>query len=422
MLDIKFIRENKEQVKKATSDKQLDSSLVEKALKLDEKRRDLIKKVENLRALKNKYASEKNIEKGKETKKNLQKIEPELKEIEKKFNEALFKIPNPAEKDVKVGKGEEDNEIKRSWGEPPKFDFRPKPFWELGESLDIIDTKRAAKVSGARFFYLKGDGVLLDQAIVSFALEELTKEGFIPIIPPVLIRKDSMRAMGYMEHMGNEDFYLVVGGDKDKSKGEEEAEYYLIGTSEQAIGPMHKNEVFNEKDLPKRYVGYSTCFRREAGSYGKDTKGAFRVHQFNKVEMFSFTKPENGDKEHEFLLSLEEKMLQKLGIPYQVSKMCTGDLGAPATRKYDLNGWFPSEKRYRELTSASTTTDFQSRRLNIKYRKGNETKYVHMLNGTAFSQRPILAILENYQKKDGSIEIPKVLQKWMGKSKILPKG
>ncbi|MBU4350703.1 serine--tRNA ligase, partial [Patescibacteria group bacterium] len=294
------------------------------------------------------------------------------------------------------------------WGKLPEFDFEPKSHFELGESLDIIDTKRAGKVSGSRFGYLKNGMAKLELAMINFAVDFLSEQGFIPVIPPVMISLDSMKGMGYLEHGGEENMYIL---DKDN--------LVLVGTSEQSIGPMHKDETFEEKDLPKRYIGISTCFRREAGSYGKDTKGILRVHQFNKVEMFSFTKPEDSDKEHEYLLSLEEKLMQALELPYQVVKMCSGDLGMPAARKYDIEVWLPSENRYRETHSTSTCTDFQARRLNIRFkRKDGKSEFVHMLNGTAFSERPILAILENYQQKDGSVLIPKVLQKYTGFEKI----
>ena len=407
MLDINFVRENSEKVKKGTSDKQLDPKIVDEVLALDEKRRELLVKVENLRAERNKYAKSKDIAQGKKTKSKLQKLEPQLKKAEEKFQEALWQIPNLPASDVKEGKDESENEVVRTHGEPTKFDFKPKAHWELGQDLGIIDVERSAKLSGTRFFYLKGDGVLLELALEQLALETLFKEGFVPVIPPVLIKKESMAGMGYLEHGGEEDMFVL---DKDN--------LVLVGTSEQSIGPMHMGEILSGKDLPLRYMGISTCFRREAGSYGKDTKGSFRVHQFNKIEMFSFVRLEDGDKEHEFMLDIEEKLLQALEIPYQVIKMCSGDLGLPAARKYDLNGWFPSEGKYRELTSTSTTTDFQARRLNIKYQEKGRADFVHMLNGTAFSQRPILAILENYQQKDGSVKVPKVLQKWMGKEKI----
>lgn len=410
MIDIKDLKINPEKYKKATRVKNLDEKLVDEVLNLDEKRLDLIKKVEKLRARRNKVAKlppEKARKEGTEIKQALKKIEPELKLVEEEFEIAVRKIPNLPAEDVKVGKGEKENEIIRTWGEKRNFDFEPKAHWEIGETLGIIDTKRGSKVSGSRFFYLVDDGFLLQRALENFVIEMLIKEGFIPLMPPVLIKKDSMEGMGYMEHEGGEDMYVL---EKDR--------LVLVGTSEQSIGPMHGGEVFKKSDLPKRYMGYSNCFRREAGSYGKDTRGAFRVHQFQKIEMFSFVTPDKGDSEHEYMLSLEEKLLQKLEIPYQVSKMVSGDLGFPAARKYDLEGWFPCEKKYRELTSTSTTTNFQSRRLNIKYQEGSGTEFVHMLNGTALSQRPILAIFENFQRKDGSVEVPKVLQEWMGKKVI----
>lgn len=419
MININDFREDPEKYTKATVDKQLESALVEKLLKIDNERRVLISEVEKLRAEKNKISdeigkggkpSEDQLKKATEVKNKLQELEPKRTELEEIFAKAARTIPNPAAADVKLGKDESENEIIRTWGEPKQFDFKPKNHWELGEELGVIDTQRGAKVSGARFFYLKGDGFLLEYALISLALETLSKEDFIPVLPPVLIKRESMEAMGYMEHGGDEDMFTL-----------DEDGLVLVGTSEQSLGPMHMDEVFKKDDLPRRYMGYSSCFRREAGSYGKDTRGAFRVHQFNKVEMFSFVRPEDGDKEHEYLLSLEEKFLQMLEIPYQVSKMCTGDLGLPAARKYDLNGWFPGQGKYRELTSTSTTTDFQSRRLNIKYQDKGKTEFVHMLNGTAFAQRPILAILENYQQKDGTVVVPAILKKWLGKDIITPR-
>ena len=406
MIDINHIRENPEKIKKGIKSKQLDPKLVDEALELDKKRRELLNKIETLRAERNKAAKEQDKEKGGEIKTKLQKLEPELAKIEKEYKEKLYQIPNLPADDVKVGGGESENEVIRDWGE--KKETSAKDYLELGEDLDIIDIKRAAKVSGSRFGYLKGDAVLLEFALIQFATELLVKEGFTPIIPPSLIKKESMRGMGYLEHGGEEDMYVF---EKDN--------LVLVGTSEQAIGPMHMNEVLEEKDLPKRYVSFSPCFRREAGSYGKDTKGILRVHQFDKVEMFSFTKPEDSEKEHEYVLSLEEKLFQALKIPYQVVKMCSGDLGAPASKKYDLEAWMPGQGKYREVTSTSNTTDFQARRLNIKYQDKGETKFVHTVNGTAFAiGRTIIAIIENYQQKDGSVLIPEVLQKWVGKEKI----
>jgi len=406
MININDLRDNVEKFKKGVEAKQLDSALIDDVLKLDGERRKLLGEIEKLRADRNVYAKEQNIEKGKETKIKLQKVEPELTKIEKEYKEKLFQIPNLPADDVKTGKDESENEIVREWGDKKKSPNRD--YLELGEELDIVDIKRAAKVSGSRFGYLKGDAVLLEMALVQFAMEFLVKEGFTPIIPPSLIKKESMRGMGYLEHGGEEDMYVL---DKD--------DLVLVGTSEQSIGPMHMNEVLSGKDLPKRYVSFSPCFRREAGSYGKDTKGILRVHQFDKVEMFSFAKPENSEDEHEYLLSLEEKLFQALEIPYQVVKMCSGDLGAPATKKYDLEAWMPGQGKHREVTSTSNATDFQARRLNIKYQDGGEKKHVHTLNGTAFAiGRTIIAIIENYQQEDGSIIVPEVLQKWVGKKKI----
>lgn len=407
MVDIKFVRENSKLVQKAAADKGIEID-VSHILEIDGKYQELSSSVQKLREERNKFAKERNIEEGKKLKEKLEKEEQALKAVEQELKGWLGKIPNIPAKDVKVGKSDEENEVLRKEGKIRKFDFEPKDHLTLGESLDIIDIERASKISGTRFAYLKNDGALLEFAIVQFALGALIKEGFIPVIPPTLIKKETMQALGYMENGGDEDMFWL---DKDGM--------VLVGTAEQSIVPMHKDEVLAKNDLPKRYVGFSSSFRREAGSYGKDTKGILRVHQFDKVEMVSFTSAEDDDKEHEYLLSLEEKLWQALEIPYQVVKMVTGDLGFPAARKYDLEAWIPSQNKYREVTSCSTTADFQARRLNIKYQDGAEKKFVHVLNGTAFAiGRTIVAILENYQQEDGSIKIPKVLQKFIGKNVI----
>ncbi len=406
MLDINFIRENSEKVKTGVSAKQLDTGVVDKIIELDTKRKSLLSEIESLRAKRNELAKAKNIEEGKNVKEELKKKEPELKKLEKEFKASLSEIPNLPASDIKIGKDESENEVVRKWGDPRKFEFQIKDHLELGDKLGVIDIERAAKVSGARFGYLKGDAVLLEFALINLAFETLIKEGFIPVVPPTLIKESSMEGMGYMEHGGREDMYVL---DKDGQ--------ILVGTSEQSIGPMHKDELLT--DLPKRYVSFSSCFRREAGSYGKDTRGIFRVHQFDKMEMFSFVKPEESDREHEYLLSLEEKFFQALGIPYQVVKMCSGDLGAPAARKFDLEAWIPSQNKYREVTSTSNCTDFQARRLNIRFEEKGERKFVHTLNGTAYAiGRTIIAILENYQNEGGSVMVPEVLRKWMGKDII----
>ncbi|PIY93821.1 MAG: serine--tRNA ligase [Candidatus Levybacteria bacterium CG_4_10_14_0_8_um_filter_35_23] len=406
MLDIKFIRENTKFVVDGAKNKGVEID-GEKLLKMDEQARELNFQVQNLREEKNTAAKNKDIEKGKKVKQELEEKEKKFNKLNQELNDLLLQIPNPAKKDVKSGKNDTENDVLRKVGIPKKFNFVPKDHLALGEALDVIDVERASKISGSRFYFLKNEAVLLEFALKQFAFETLLKEGFIPVLPPVLIKTEVMKGLGYMENGGDEDMYIF-----------EKDDLVLVGTSEQSIVAMHRDEVLSIKDMPKRYVGFSTCFRREAGSYGKDTKGILRAHQFDKIEMVSFVKQGEDDKEHEFLLSLEEKLLKALDIPYQVIKMCTGDLGFPAARKYDLEGWIPSQNKYRELTSASTTTDFQARRLRIRYKNGEKTEYVNILNGTAFSTRPIIAIMENYQQEDGSIIIPEILRKWVGKDKI----
>lgn len=410
MLDINFIKENLEKVKNGIKNKGFNPELVDQALAFNEKRIGLISQIDILRQERNKLQKDQ-IERGKEIKEELKKLEPELVKIEEELKNSLLDIPNVPAEDVPIGKDGSENVILKKWGEIPKFDFEPKDHQEIGEFLDIIDVERGTKVSGSRFFYLKGAGAILDFALARLAFDTLIEKGFIPIIPPVLIKAESMMDMGYLGAGGREDMYIL---DKD--------DLVLVGTSEQSIGPMHKGEVFEETDLPKRYVGFSTCFRREAGSYGKDVKGVIRVHQFNKTEMFVFTKPEDSAKEHKLLLSLEEELMQKLGLPYQVVNICTGDLGITAIKKYDIEAWFPSQDKYRETHSTSNVTDYQSRGLNIKLkRKSGENELVHMLNGTAFSQRPLICILENFQQKDGSVVVPEVLRKYTGFDIIKPK-
>lgn len=407
MLDINFIRENLEKVKKAAKDKGVEIDLDE-LLRVDDKRKELIKKVDDLRHQKNEAAKKRDVEKGRQVKQELDGLEEELRRDEERFNHLMLYVPNIPAVDVPVGKDESENKVIRKWGEPKKFEFKTKDHLELGELLDIIDIERAVKVSGARFSYLKGQGAILELALVNFALDTLVQQQFTPVIPPVLIKKESMKGMGYLEY-GEEDMYVL---EKDG--------LVLVGTSEQSIGPMHQDEIL--ENLPLRYAGFSSCFRREAGSYGKDTRGILRVHQFDKVEMFSYTLPDQSDKEHEFFLSVQEKLLQSLEIPYQVVKMCTGDLGFPVARKYDLEAWMPGQGKYREVTSTSTTTDFQARRLNIKYQEKSKTEYVHTVNGTAFAiGRTIIAVLENFQQQDGSVKIPEVLVLYTNFSKILPK-
>jgi len=417
MLNIKTIRDNPEKIKKACQDKQAKVD-INKILTIDTQRRKLIKQNEILKAehnqLSKKIASLKREEKqklinqAKEMVNKIDQADKELTKIETEFQKLMLSIPNPALPDVKVGKDESENEVLSQWGKIKVFDFEAKDHLALGEDLDLIDIQRAGKVSGTRFAYLKNELALLEYGLVQFVFQTLTKQGFVPVVPPVMIKQGQMKAMGYLER-GEDEVYQTK---KDN--------FYLVGTSEQSIGPMHVNEILDKKDLPKRYVSFSTCFRREAGSYGKDVKGILRVHQFDKVEMFSFCTPDKSIEEHKFILSLEEKLVQALKIPYQVVKMCTGDLGDPAASKYDIECWMPGQNKYRETHSTSNCTDFQARRLNIRFRNNQEKiEFVHTLNGTAFAiGRILIAIMENYQQKDGSIKIPKVLQKHTGLKQI----
>jgi len=409
MIDIKKLRENPEYFKKATADKQRDPKLVDEVLRLNQQKRELLQKVETLRAERNKLGKE-GIERGKEIKAELDQLEEKLKSLDANLTTILWKLPNLALENVPVGKNESENVEIRKWGEIPKFDFTPKAHWQLGESLDLIDTERAGKVSGTRFGYLKNQAVVLEIALLNFGFKRLVEKGFIPIFPPVLIQKEVMAALGYNNYDWEETYQI-----KDE-------DLVLVATAEHAIVPYFKDEILLEKDLPKRFVGFSGAFRREAGSYGKDTKGILRVHQFNKLEMVSFCRPEDSVKEHEFILGIEEELMQALKLPYHVVQMCTGDLGDPAAAKYDVEVWFPSEEKYRETHSCSNCTDYQARRLNIRFKRNSgETEFVHILNGTAFSERPILAILENYQQKDGSVVIPEVLRQFVGKDTISPR-
>jgi seryl-tRNA synthetase len=417
MLDIQYIRENPKKVQEGADKKQVDVS-VDKLLKVDKKRRELIQKVEKVREEKNKAskkiakADEKKkkeiISEMKELDEENDGLEENLKEIEEKFEKLMKKIPNPPFEEVPVGESDEENKVIEKVGEPPKFDFKPKDHLELGEMHDIIDTERASKTSGARFTFLKGEAAQLQFALVSFALENLVKKDFTPVITPVMLRPEMMEAMGYVERGRDEIFYL------------EKDDLFLAGTSEQMIGPMHAKEIFDKDNLPKKYLGYSSCFRREAGSYGKDTKGILRVHQFDKLEMFIFTTPEKSKEEHENLLQIEKEMMNKLEIPYQVIDICTGDLGDPAAKKYDIEAWMPGQDKYRETHSTSNCTDFQARRLNVRYRDENgDLQFAHTLNGTLFAiGRILIAILENNQNEDGSIDIPEALHKYLPFKKI----
>ena len=411
MLDIKFVKENTEMVKKATENKGFDSNVVDKALKLYEDYVTELQAFEKLKHDQNEVAAKSKgfSAEGKTLKEALKKADLEVNEKYQKYLITANQIPNPAAPDVKVGKGEEDNEVLRTWGEKPKFDFEPKDHLALGTKLGILDFEAGAKVTGSQFYYLYGDGALLELALVQYAFEKLSKEGFLPVITPDLAKSRYYLGTGYMPRGNEAQTYEI----KDTDLG-------LIATAEVTLAGKHADEIILEEKLPLKYIGYSHCFRQEGGSYGKSSKGMYRVHEFTKAEMFVYCKPEESMKMHDYLLSLEESIYQELEIPYRVIKQCTGDLGAMATRKYDLEAWMPGRGDYGEITSTSNCTDYQARNLNIKFKnKDGKNEYVHMLNGTAVvTSRVPIAILENFQQKDGSVLIPKVLQKWMGKEKI----
>lgn len=422
MLDINFIRENAEAVKTAAQNKQLDPSVVDHVLAADEARRILIAKVQELRKQSNanadlvkKAVSEGGkpdataLENGKQIKAQLKELEPQLKEAEESFEAALLAVPNVPAEDVPVGRDETGNQVVRQEGTKPAFSFTPRPHQELMESLGMLDTKRGVKIAGFRGYFLKNDGLLLERALLNYALDLMVEHGFSPMNAPVLVKKEAMVGTGYFP-WGEEDHYTTQDGS------------ILAGTSEVALTAFHMGETLTEKDLPIKMVGISPCFRREVGSYGKDTQGIVRVHQFNKVEQVVYTVADEAETRewHEKMLGFSEELLQSLGLSYQVLLMCTGDMGAGQRKKYDVETWFPSQDTYRETHSASYFNDFQARRLNIRYQaKDGSLKHVYTLNNTvAASPRLLAAIVENYQQEDGSVAVPEVLFKYMGKKEI----
>ena len=424
MLDINFIRNNPDKVKEGVQKKNVDLKLVDKFLRVDAEWREKTQGLEHLRSEQNtvsrELASEKTeslLSKAALVKNRIANLESECSELTAKRTELLEKLPNLPFDDVPVGPDEAGNIVIREAGKKPDFDFNPLDYLTLGEKLGIVNVKKAAEVAGSRFGYLLKEAALLEFALVDLALKELARESFIPIVPPVMIRPEVFTGMGRLASSQKEERYFLP---KDK--------LYLAGSAEHTIGPFHIDETLDEKDLPKRYVGFSTCFRREAGSYGKDTKGILRVHQFDKVEMFSFSHPDKSEEELQLLLKMQELLMQKLELPYRVVQICTGDMGWTDARQYDIETWFPGESGpknkkegdYRETHSSSNTTDFQSRGIGAKYKtKDGKKEYVHMLNATAFAiGRTIAAIIENYQTKKGTVKIPKALQDYVGKKEI----
>ncbi len=347
-----------------------------------------------------KPSSAEEIELAKALKAALQELDTQLAEADARRQEHLDRVPNPPDPTAPDGASEDDAVELRRVGEPREFGFDVVDHVELGERFGWLDMERGARASGSRFAYRMGDGALVELALYRFALDRLVRKGFVPVLPPVLVREPAMYGTGFLPTDDVNIYYV------------ERDELYLTGTSEVALAALHMQEIIDESTLPLRYAGYSTCFRREAGAAGKDTRGMFRVHQFDKVEMFSFVRPEDSAEEHEFLLSIEEEIVAELGFPYRVVNVAAGDLGASASKKYDIEAWMPSQQRYREITSTSNTTDFQARRLEARYRGAEGPELLHTLNGTAITARSLIAIMENFQDEDGSIAVPSVLEEF----------
>jgi seryl-tRNA synthetase len=408
MIDLRAARDEPDAFRAALARKGA-ADLFDELLAADRAVRDVQPRVEELRA-KRKVRGKPSPEQLAELeriKDELQTLEHQLGDAEDRRRDLLARIPNPPDEATPDGFTDEDAVEIRRWGERPSFDFPVQDHLDLAAVHGWIDLERAAKVSGSRFAFRKGDVALLELALYRFALDRLVTRGFDPVLPPVLVREDAMYGTGFFP-TEEVNIYAV-----------ERDDLYLAGTSEVPLAAMHGDEILDEDALPIRYAGYSTCFRREAGAAGKDTRGMFRVHQFDKVEMFVFTKPEWSFDEHERLLEIEEELVQELELPYRVVNIPAGELGASAAKKYDLEGWFPGQRRYRELTSTSNTTDYQARRLNVRFRRdGGAPTHVHTLNGTAVTGRAMLSIMENFQARDGSITVPPPLVEYGAPSRL----
>jgi seryl-tRNA synthetase len=419
MIDIKFLRENPDVVRASQKGRGEDVDVVDQVLAIDELKRAAITEFEQLRAEQNLLSKSVGAAKGdektallanaKELADKVKAADAKRAEIEAQADALAMVISNILDPDAPIG-GEEDFVVIEHVGTPRDFaaaGFEPKDHVELGKLLGAIDTERGAKVSGSRSYYLTGVGALLEFALVNYAITSATKAGFTPVIPPVLVKPAAMEGTGFLGQAAENVYHL------------EKDDYYLVGTSEVPLAAFHMDEILDGAKLPMRYAGYSTCFRREAGSYGKDTRGIIRVHQFDKVEMFTFCKPEEAKDEHKRLLQWEKDFLDAMEIPYRVIDVASGDLGSSANRKFDIEAWIPTQNAYREVTSTSNCTEFQARRLNIRYKDSDGTKAVATLNGTLVAiPRMIVAILENHQNADGTINVPAALQPFLGMTRF----
>lgn len=414
MIDPRIIREKPEIVYESLKKRGVEFD-IETLINIDEKRRKLIQETEKMKNEKNELSDEiarlkkggfdpsDKIEHLRMLGKTIENIEQQLRVIEKKWEDRLLMMPNIPHSTVPVGRGDEENKVVRVWGEKPAFDFQPLAHWDIGEKLDILDFKRAAKITGSRFTLYKSLGALLERALINFMLDLHTKEGYIEVLPPFMVNRETMTGTGQLPKFEEELFKL------------EGLDYFLIPTAEVPVTNIHRDEILREDELPLKYVSYTPCFRKEAGAHGKDTRGLTRQHQFNKVEIVKFAHPEKSYQELEGLLQDAENVLKQLRIHYRVSMLCTGDLGFSASKTYDIEVWLPGQNIYREISSCSNFESFQARRAKIRYRKtGGKIGFVHTLNGSGLAVgRTVMAIMENFQKSDGSITIPEVLRPYM---------
>jgi len=420
MLDPKILRENPEIIRKMLRERAVNFSL-DDLIKLDKERRELIVKTDDLRKKKNDIALEiaqkkkigqdatPLIEQMRQVSEMLSGLEVIQTKTESEYTKLALTLPNLIHESVPIGKDETANKELRRWGKIPQFDFKIKDHIDISQNLDLIDLERAAKVAGARFYYLKNDLVKLNQALIHYALDFLSEKNYTPIQTPYMINRSSME--GAIIANDFEDVIYKIEGD----------DLYLIGTSEHAVASMHSDEILEGKSLPMRYAGVSPCFRKEAGAHGRDQKGIFRVHQFEKVEQFIFSRPEESWKEHEQMLSVVEEFYQKLEIPYRIVVLSSGDLGKISAMTYDLEAWMAGQNSYREIVSCSNCLDFQARRLKIRFRDrtNDQPQYLHTMNSTLVAtSRTLVSILENFQTKDGHVVVPKILQKYVGKATI----
>ncbi|HOO31806.1 MAG TPA: serine--tRNA ligase [Thermotogota bacterium] len=418
MLDIKEIRNNPDKVKKAMTTRNENPETIEEILSLDEKRRDIIQKADELKALRNQLSksvaklksqgnheeASKNITESKNIGNQIKEYDEELKEVEEKQNEILAQLPNLPSVNTPVGKDETENVEILKWGTPREFSFDPKPHWEIGPDLGMMDFERASKLSGSRFVVLRSQIARLERALISFMLDTHTENGYTEVNVPYLVKRETMYATGQLPKF-EEEAYKTTPDDM-----------FLIPTAEVFLAGMHKDDIIEYSELPLNYCAYSACFRREAGSYGKDVRGMIRVHQFEKVELVKYTTAETSYEELEKLTNAAENILKSLELPYRKIQLCTGDLGFGSALTYDLEVWLPSYNAYKEISSCSNDIDFQGRRANMRYRnKENRLEYVHTLNGSGLAVgRTLVAVLENYQNEDGSVTVPEVLRKYMG--------